>query len=445
MVYRFLLPFCYPNPNKNLPLHTRENKSKKDMALKKDYRSDNTYMISTDTGDNPKLGAKVLSDGKESLFLDYYFGYTKEINERTGKEVVKVDRKREYLKLYLWQAPRTPIERQQNKEILELAKKIRFERGQDLLESVEGYRLKKDRDINFLDYFQSYIDKYTKKDYRMIVIALKRFRDFLHDTPEYNKFEKRIKPEQITKDIVEAYTEYLQSRSVGEGAKSIYARFKKVIKYAVEHDVISKNPCNGIVIKVDEQILKKEVLSPEEIQRLIATHYDNENPNIRRAFIFCLYCGLRYCDVKDLTFANVDYSNKLLKFEQNKTKGHSANSGVIIPLNDGILSLIGEPISPNNRDEAIFPLPSYEMCLKALKRWVKRAGINKHISWHCARHSFAVNILNNGANIKTVASLLGHSGLKHTEKYTRAIDSLKQEAINSLPKLNIEELWKQKS
>lgn len=410
------------------------------MALKKGLRTDGTYMISTDKTENPKLYARVLDDGRESLYLEYYFGYSKVYDEAKGKEVIKIDRHKEQLSLYLWQAPRTPIERQQNKETLELAKKIRFERGQDLLESVEGYRLKKDRDINFLDYFQGYIDKYTKKDYRMIVIALKRFSDFLHDTPEYNKFEKRIKPEQITKDMVEAYTEYLQSRSVGEGAKSIYARFKKVIKYAVEHDVISKNPCNGIVIKVDEQILKKEVLSPEEIQRLIATHYDNENPNIRRAFIFCLYCGLRYCDVKDLTFANVDYSNKLLKFEQNKTKGHSSNSGVIIPLNDGILSLMGEPNSPNNRDEAIFPLPSYEMCLKALKRWVKRAGINKHISWHCARHSFAVNILNNGANIKTVASLLGHSGLKHTEKYTRAIDSLKQEAINSLPKLNIEEI-----
>ena len=48
--------------------------------------------------------------------------------------------------------------------------------------------------------------------------------------------------------------------------------------------------------------------------------------------------------------------------------------------------------------------------------------------------SFAVNILNNGANIKTVASLLGHSGLKHTEKYTRAVDKLKEDAINSLPK-----------
>lgn len=407
------------------------------MAQKKEIRSDNTYIISQDNTDNPKLGAKILSDGRESLFLDYYFGYQMVYSEKLDREVAKKDRRREFLSLYLWQAPRTPIERQQNKETLELAKKIRFERGQELLESMEGYRLKKDRDINFLDYFQAYIDKYTKKDIRMVEIALKRFTDFLNETPEYTKFAKKIKPEQISRDMVEAFTEYLQTRSVGEGAKSIYARFKKVVKYAIEHDVMVKNPCTGIVIKVDEQQLKKEVLSTDEIQRLIATHYDNENPNIRRAFIFCLYCGLRFCDVKDLTFANVDYSNKLLKFEQNKTKGHSANSGVIIPLNDGIIKLVGEPKNPDNRDELIFPLPSYEMCLKALGRWVKRAGIDKHISWHCARHSFAVNILNNGANIKTVASLLGHSGLKHTEKYTRAVDSLKQAAIDSLPTLKL--------
>lgn len=407
------------------------------MAQKKDIRSDNTYLISQDATDNPKLGAKILSDGRESLFLDYYFGYQMVYSERLDKQVARKDRKREFLKLYLWQAPRTPLERQQNKETMELAKRIRFERGQELLENVEGYRLKKKNDINFLDYFRAYIDKYTKKDIRMVEIALKRFIDFLNDTPEYSKYVKRIKPEQITKDMVEDFTEYLQGRSVGEGAKSIYARFKKVIKYAIEHDVMVKNPCTGISIKVDDQQLRKEVLSPEEIQQLIATHYEHENPNIRRAFILCLYCGLRFCDVKDLTFANVDHSNRLLKFEQSKTKGHSASSGVVIPLNDGILKLIGEPSDPDKRDEVIFPLPSYEMCLKALRHWVKRAGINKHISWHCARHSFAVNILNNGANIKTVASLLGHSGLKHTEKYTRAIDSLKEAAINSLPELKI--------
>lgn len=402
--------------------------------------------------DNPRLEQRLLADGQISLYLEYYLGRQSEpvldeagdpvlydSGKMKGKPKFKVShiRRKENLNLYLVANPRTPLERQQNKETLELAKKIRFEKGQQLLESVEGYRLKKDRDINFLDYFQSYIDSYTKKDIRMLDIALSRFKDFLKETPEYNKFMKRIKPEQITRDMVEAYTEYLQTRSVGEGAKSIYARFKKVIKYAVEHDVMAKNPCVGIVIKVDDQQLKKDVLSMDEIQTLIATHYEHENPNIRRAFIFCLYCGLRFCDVKDLTFKNVDYSNKLLRFEQNKTKGHSAKSGVVIPLNDGLLKLIGEPTDSGNRDEVIFPLPTYEACLKAVGRWVKRAGIEKHISWHCARHSFAVNILNNGANIKTVASLLGHSGLKHTEKYTRAVDSLKKAAIDSLPELKI--------
>lgn len=407
------------------------------MAVKKEVRSDNTYMISTDDTDNPKLGAKILSDGRESLFLDYYFGYRMVYDEAKDKEVAKKDRKRETLKLYLWQAPRTPIERQQNKEMLELAKKIRFERGQELLESIEGYRLKKERSINFLDYFQAYNDSYTKTDIRMMQIALQRFKDFLSETPEYSKFSLSIKPEQLNKDMMIAFTEYLQSRSIGEGAKSIYQRFKKVINYAIEHDAMVKNPCIGVSIRVDDQILRKDVLSQEEAQALINTHYDNENPNVRRAFILCLYCGLRFCDVNELTYKNVDYSNKLLRFEQNKTKGHSAASGVVIPLNDSLLSLIGEPPADSDKSTLIFSLPTYESCLKSLKRWVKRAGIDKHISWHCARHSFAVNILNNGANIKTVASLLGHSGIKHTEKYTRAVDRLKEDAINSLPELKL--------
>ena len=155
-----------------------------------------------------------------------------------------------------------------------------------------------------------------------------------------------------------------------------------------------------------------------------------------RVFLETLYTGIRYCDVIELKYKNVDYSNRLLQFEQEKTKGHSQASGVIIPLNDGLLSLIGKSLTGKN-EENIFHLPSYFMCLKALRHWTVRAGITKHITWHCARHSFAVNILNNGANIKTVASLLGHSGLKHTEKYTRAVDKLKEDAINSLPELRL--------
>ena len=395
-------------------------------------------------GDNPKLKKKVMSDGNLSLYLDYYLGRIKVTDEETGEVKSKVQRKREFLHLTLLASPRTPIERQQNKDILLEAQRIRLEREQELKEGKFGYRLKKSKEINFFDYFQSYIESYKKKDIRMIEIALHRFQDFLRDTAEYKKFQKHITPQQISREMMLTFTEYLQSRSIGEGARGIFARFKKVykscgVKYKFNYtepftDVDGKT----ISIKVDDNQLRKEILSLDEIAQLASTHYDNENPNIRRAFLFCLYTGLRFCDVKDLTFTNVDFANRLLKFEQNKTKGHSVNSGVVIPLDETHLKLIGEPSQPDNRGEVIFPLPSYEMCLKALKRWVKRAGISKHISWHCARHSFAVNILNEGANIKTVASLLGHSDLRHTEKYTRAVDSLKRQATASLPPLNFD-------
>ena len=439
------------------------------MANRKNFRADNTYMISTDSTDNPKLGAKVLSDGRESLFLDFYLGYSMAVSSKTGKEYKRVNNKREFLSLYLWQAPRTPLERQQNKETLDLAKKIRYERGQELLENQEGYRIGKQKkeDVNYLDFMADYHASYTKKDANQIRRARTVFIDFLIDPkgkllPEkikgsMTKEEKEtirksnakkeaererkahglvVRPQHLTKDLMKAFTEYLINRFTGEGAHTVYGRFKKMILAALDKDIIAKNPCRGVSIKKDYGQLKKEILSQEEIVLLANTHYEKENPDIHRAFIFCLYCGLRWCDVKDLTYANVDYSNKLLKFEQSKTKAHSAASGVVIPLNDGLLALIGQP-KDGNRNQIIFPLPSHTMCLKALRHWVARTGIQKHITWHCARHSCGTNLLSNGANIKTVASILGHSGLAHTEKYTRAVDSLKQAAIDSMPPLEI--------
>lgn len=439
------------------------------MANRKNFRADNTYMISTDSTDNPKLGAKVLSDGRESLFLDFYLGYSMAVSSKTGKEYKRVNNKREFLSLYLWQAPRTPLERQQNKETLDLAKKIRYERGQELLENQEGYRIGKQKkeEVNYLDFMADYHASYTKKDANQIRRARTVFIDFLIDPkgkllPEkikgsMTKEEKEairksnakkeaererkahglvVRPQHLTKDLMKAFTEYLINRFTGEGAHTVYGRFKKMILAALDKDIIAKNPCRGVSIKKDYGQLKKEILSQEEIVLLANTHYEKENPDIHRAFIFCLYCGLRWCDVKDLTYANVDYSNKLLKFEQSKTKAHSAASGVIIPLNDGLLHLIGQP-KDGNRNQIIFPLPSHTMCLKLLRHWVARAGIEKHITWHCARHSCGTNLLSNGANIKTVASILGHSGLAHTEKYTRAVDSLKQAAIDSMPPLEL--------
>lgn len=404
--------------------------AKERKTSKANPQANNTYLIE---GGNPKLMAQVLSDGTESLYLEYYGGF-QVVTSKTGKEYKKAIRDCERLNLKLIRSPRTPIERQKNKDTLKLAKKIRFEQEQKKLENDNGYRLKNKDDINFLDYYQSYIDSYTKKDKRNIELSFKRFKDFLSDTPEYKKFSQRITPQQIDRDMILAFVEYLNNRSVGEGAHTIFARFKKVVAYACEHDIFLKNPCYKITVKFDRNELKKDVLTEDEMIQLITTHYPRENKNIRRAFIFCLYTGIRWCDVKELTFANVDYTRKLLNFNQNKTGKQNP-----IPLDEGRLTLIGEPREPGNRNELIFPLPSYEMCLKALKRWVKRAGINKHISWHCARHSFAMIQLENGTDIRTISGLLGHSGLQCTVQYTKALDRQKQKAIsNNMPAIIID-------
>ena len=399
---------------------------------KKNYRGNNTYLIEGNAGDNPKLMGQALSDGRDSLYLEFYLGF-EEVVSKNGNIYKKARRSTERLGLYVWQTPRTTEERKQNKETLEIAKRLRFERGQEMLECAEGYRLKKDRVVNFHDWYDAFVASYTKTDKNKLRRAHELFKEYLAGSRRYGGYAVMIKPSQLSKDMMQEFTEFLISRFNGETPHTLYGRFKKVIKAAVENDVLRKNPCNGVSIKVDKNKLTKDILSLAEIEKLIAAPHEKENPNVRRAFIFCLYCGLRWCDVKDLTFANVDYSNRVLRFEQNKTKGHSSASGVVIPLNDGLLKLIGT----GDRGDKIFPLPSHTMCLKALRRWVKRAGIDKHITWHCARHSFATNILSKGANIKTVASLLGHSDLRHTEKYTRAVDALKEAAINSLPELEI--------
>jgi integrase/recombinase XerD len=99
--------------------------------------------------------------------------------------------------------------------------------------------------------------------------------------------------------------------------------------------------------------------------------------------------------------------------------------------------IIGKPEIQGDYRQMIFSLPTWTTCVKQLDAWVKTAGIGKHITWHCARHSFAVNILNGGANIKTVQSLMGHASIEMTEKYLRVVDELKHKAINSLPDIEV--------
>ena len=412
---------------------------------KKDLKVGQCYIISQSREENPKLGAKLLSDGRESLFLDYYFGFTMVYSNTLDKMVPKKQKRRESLSLYLWHNPRTPQQRQENKDTLAIANKIRRDRANDIAEPEKKVELQtKKADVNFLDYMQEYVDNYTKADVRVMQMAVNRFKNFLKDTPEYTIFADFIKPNQIDCDMIEVFIEYLQHTSTGEGAKTIYQRFKKLIRYAVANDVMRKNPCinkqgQNITIKVDDGAIVKDVLSPEEIKKLIETHYPKENLQVRNAFLFSLNTGMRWCDVKDLTFGNFDFANRTFSYNQNKTKGHSSKSNVSLPLTDALLALMGEQPEARDKDELVFALPSHTMALKALRRWTKFAGIDKHITFHCARHSFGTNMASTAAqkgfSIRVVQDMLGHSSLRYTERYTRVVDEQKKAAMAELSKI----------
>ena len=411
--------------------------------------------IETKNKQNPKLVQTTLKDGRASLALEYYLGrsespvlddegnqvfYTSGAMSGKPKYKVKHNRKRENLNLYIWIHPRSPQERTQNRNTLALAEKIRFEREQEFLEDREGYRLKKEKEVDLLRYFRKHREDevYARSTRIGFGTAYRRFIDFLGSMPKYKKYVDFLRMDLLTPEMVGGYVEYLKKVSVGDGGARTYGLFKKVITTAVEEGLMKKNPCKGIAMRKDAYAIKKQILTLDEIRRLASTPFAGSYPDIRRAFLFSLYTGIRWRDVSQLTYENVDLSSGLLKFEQSKIAGRSKSSSVVTPLSPMLHKIIGKPGVQGDYKQFIFSLPTWSTCVKQLDAWVKAAGIGKHITWHCARHSFAVNILNGGANIKTVQSLMGHASIEMTEKYLRVVDELKHKAINSLPELDYE-------
>ena len=119
------------------------------------------------TKENPKLMQRTLSDGRISLYLEYYLGRIQWTDEETGEIKIKHNRKKEVLNLYLLNNARKEVDKRINRETLQLAQEIRFEREQELKNRTLGYRLEK-RKMNFLDFYQNYVGRYTKKDIKTL-------------------------------------------------------------------------------------------------------------------------------------------------------------------------------------------------------------------------------------------------------------------------------------
>lgn len=353
------------------------------------------------------LREKKLSNGNISLYLDIYFNGIRHYD---------------FLKLYPKQKPRTTEERNTNSELFALAEQIRSIKESQLKYSEHGMISPKLRKINFIDYCEKFLKDYQNTDIRIVKYSIEHFKTFL-----INKDIKQLLPNQLTEDLVREFKKYLDNAVKGETSYNYFTKFKKICKHATKDKILKENPAIDVV-NTRKEGLKKDILFSDEIQVLAQTECKNQM--IKRAFLLSLNTGLRYVDIKALTWGQV-YKNQIIIKGQKKT-----GEAVYIDLNSNAKRILGNEIG--DREELVFKLPTLESCLGTLKTWTKNAGINKNITWHSARHSFAVGLLSEGgANIKTVSSLLGHAGLQYTEKYTRVVNNLKEQAVNNLPELKL--------
>ena len=139
--------------------------------------------------------------------------------------------------------------------------------------------------------------------------------------------------------------------------------------------------------------------------------------------------GLRFVDVKALTWEAIDLNQRIMKVKQSKT-----GKIVTVSLNSTALDILGQE---GGKKVLVFTLGSSNGCNKSLSALVKRAGIKKHITFHCGRHSFGTNLVYFGTDIHTTSRLLGHASLAQTNRYVRASRELAEKAVDSLPKITL--------
>lgn len=356
-----------------------------------------------------KLREKKLAKGASRYYLDIY-----------------IDGERNYEFLEIKVDPNDSKTAKAEKR--NIANLIRSNRELEYLTRNTNYIPKHLRNIDFFDFAESFKDDYKKKDLRMINATIRQFKMYVKDP--------KIKISEISPSLMKGYMDYLNDDAGlnGESPHNYFTRFKKILKDAEQKGLISDNPTKNIKFrrKVDRNELRKQILTSDELKILSQTECGNEE--LKKAFLFSCFSGLGYAEIKKLTWGNI-VNNRLV------TRREKSHQKVDVKIKDSILTILGER---GGKEETVFNMNN-EMGTpisdnginKCLKNWVARAKIDKHITFYCARHTFATQLLLYGANLKTVADAVGHSNTQHTIKYLNYIDSLGDDAVDKLPELDL--------
>lgn len=340
-----------------------------------------------------QLRRKKLKNGGESLYLDIYY---------KGKRMY------EYLKLYL-NPERTAKDRQQNRDIINIAQEICNKRIIEIQSN--GLDVSRDRLIDLIDkYEHSYM--YRRILYRMI-----------------SGVNDKADASDVNKHFLNEILSYIDEMTISNNSKHLYYQvFCGFIRKLIKKEIVKEFsiPTNDFRLKET----RRNFLTLDEIKQFSEVEtYDKVETEVKRLFMFCCLTGIRYVDAHQIKYGDFeDIKGRIrLNFRQQKTSGLE-----YYDLTDNVRKWIGKGKS----NELVFNIEKKDQgTYNCLNKLVERAGINKHITFHCARHSFAILMIELGVDIFTTSKLLGHRSVATTQIYAKVLDKKKQSAVDLIPKI----------
>ena len=293
---------------------------------------------------------------------------------------------------------------------------------------------KKDRELNAVEFARIFINapesdsfiSYATSEMERSkhLFSVETIKGYRYQITKIRAFDPDVKIHEIDLNFLRRYEEWLivkrnnQSNTVWRSM----AWLKAILNRGIRDEIIQKNPFANF--KLVKKPSRREFLTLAELKLLETILEDGslKGPlsNVLQYFLFSCYTGLRYQDVKDLTYA--DISNGIIRIKMHKTQ-----SDVSIPLMDKAKALIPENTI---RMLKVFRVVSNQKTNNMLKEIMELAGIEKFISFHCARHTFATVGITIGIPMEVISKLLGHSDLKTTQIYAKIVDDVKIKEMN---------------
>lgn len=373
---------------------------------------------------NVTLRQKELKNGRISLYLDFYPPI---LNTKKNKYT-----RRDFLKIYLFKKPKDQIQKISNIENRRTAELIQAKRQNEISKKniytqfeQEQLQIQAIGHESFLKFFKKLGNKKIGNNLNIWNCAITHFEAFLEGQDLCFK--------DSTISLMEDYKDYLlTAKSLRDNGKTLSRntalsyqnKLRTTLKKAYKEGKL-RTDINAGLDSIKEQESQRNFLTLEEAKKLFETPCSNEL--VYQISMFSILTGVRYSDITKLLWSEVEYIENdgyYIRFKQKKTDGMET-----MPIPDDAFELLGLKVDEN--DKVFAGVKKWDVD-RILPVWIAKAGITKHITFHCFRHTYATLQISSGTDIFTISKMLGHKNVKTTQIYTKIIDSKKRETTRRI-------------